>query len=63
MKHAETLFLEVRVLDDGLEQVRRKDRKPPTDSDLEDARRLLDSLPGITLEDVLMVFPGSKVRQ
>ena len=61
MKQAETLFLEIRVLDDGLTQVRRKDRRPPTAADLEEARKLADSLPGITVADVLRVFPGAKV--
>lgn len=61
MIHAETLFLEIRVLDDGLEQVRRKDRKPLAPEDFKEARRLLDSLPGITVDDVLREFPGAKV--
>ena len=63
MKQGETLLLEIKVLDDGLIRARRKDRKPLTDADRAEARRLADSLPGITLEDVLRVFPGSKVRQ
>jgi hypothetical protein len=61
VKQAETLLLEVRVLEDGLEQVRRKDRKPVTDEDLKEARRLLDSLPGITVDDVFRVWPGAKI--
>jgi hypothetical protein len=61
MKHVETLFLEVKVLDDGAVIARRKDGQRLTDSDREDARRLADSLPGITVEDVFRVFPGARV--
>jgi hypothetical protein len=61
VKHVETLFLEIQVSDDGLEQVRRKDRKPLTNEDFKEARRFLDNLPGITVNDVLRVFPGAKV--
>ena len=61
MKYAETAMLEIRVLDDGLAQVRRKDRRPLTASDIEEARRMADNLPGITVADVLRIFPGSKV--
>jgi len=63
MKYGATLLLEVKVLDDGLIRARRKDRKPLTDADREDARRVADSLPGIRVEDVLRVFPGARVRQ
>ena len=61
MKHGETLLLEVRVLDDGFLQARRKDRKPMTGADYEEARQVADSLPGITVEDVMRVWPGAKV--
>jgi hypothetical protein len=61
MKHAETLLLEIKVLDDGAIRARRKDRKPLTDADRFEAHRLLDSLPGISVNDVLRVFPGAKV--
>jgi hypothetical protein len=61
MKQAETLFLEIRVLDDGRTQVRRKDRQPATAADLEEGRKLADSLPGITVADVLRVWPGARV--
>lgn len=61
MKYAETLLLEIRILDDGLAQVRRKDRKPTTAADVEEARRIADTLPGITIADVLRVWPGAKV--
>lgn len=61
MKYVETLLLEIRVLDDGLLQARRKDRKPLTDSDHQEARRVADTLPGISVNDVLRVFPGAQV--
>jgi hypothetical protein len=61
MKQAETLFLEIKVLDDGALRARRKDRKPLTDEDRAEARQVADGLPGITVEDVLRVFPGSRV--
>jgi hypothetical protein len=61
MKQGETLLLEIRVLDDGAVRARRKDRKPLTNADREEACRLADSLPGITVNDVLRVFPGAKV--
>jgi hypothetical protein len=32
-----------------------------TDEDRAEARRLADSLPGITVDDVIRVFPGAKV--
>jgi hypothetical protein len=63
MKYVETLLLEIRVLDDGLLQARRKDRKPLTDSDHAEARRAADALPGITVDDVLRVFPGARVTK
>jgi hypothetical protein len=63
MKQAETLLLEIQVLDDGLIRARRKDRKPLIDADREEARRVADCLPGITVEDVLRVLPGSRMRQ
>jgi hypothetical protein len=61
MKHGETLFLEIKVYDDGLIRARRKDRKPLTAADREEARQVADSLPGITVEDVMRVWPGAKV--
>ena len=61
MKEVETLFLEIKVLDDGAIRARRKDRKPLTAADRAEARRLADSLPGITVDDVLRIFPGAKV--
>ena len=61
MKYAETLLLEVKVLDDGAIVARRKDGQRLTDKDREDARQLADSLPGITIEDVFRIFPGARV--
>jgi hypothetical protein len=58
VREVETLFLEIKVYDDGAIRARRKDRKPLTDDDCEEARRLADSLPGITVDDVLRVFRG-----
>jgi hypothetical protein len=63
MKQTQTLLLEIRVLDDGLIQARRKDRQPMTAEDHAEAIRVVDSLPGITVDDVLRVFPGAKVVQ
>jgi len=63
MKYVENLIVEVKVLDDGAVLVRRKDRKPLTATDHKEALRLADSSPGITVNDVLRVFPGGKVRQ
>ena len=61
MKEVDTLFLEIKVLDDGAIRARRKDRKPLTDEDRAEARRVADSLPGIMVDDVLRVFPGATV--
>lgn len=61
MKEVETLFLEIKVLDDGAIRARRKDRKPLTAEDRAEARQLADSLPGITVDDVLRFFPGARV--
>jgi hypothetical protein len=61
MKQTETLLLEIKVLDDGQIMARRKDRKPLTDDDRAEARHLADSLPGISVDDVLRIFPGARV--
>jgi hypothetical protein len=61
MKEVETLFLEIKVYDDGAIRARRKDRQPLTDEDRAEARRVAESLPGITVDDVLRVFPGARV--
>jgi hypothetical protein len=63
MKYIEDLLVEVKILDDGAVFSRRKDRKPMTPADYKEALRLADSSPGITVNDVLRVFPGAKVRQ
>ena len=60
MKYAETLFLEIRVNGD-LMHVRRKDRRPLIEEDRTEARRVADSLPGITVDDVMRVFPWARV--
>jgi hypothetical protein len=61
MKQTETLLLEIKVLDDGAIIARRKDGKPLTDEDRAEARKVADSLPGITVADVLRIFPGARV--
>ena len=61
MKEVETLLLEVKVYDDGLVRARRKDRKPLTDEDKAEARRVADAEPGITVDDVIRIFPGARV--
>jgi hypothetical protein len=61
MKHGETLLLEIKVSDDGAIRARRKDRKPLTDEDRAEARRVADSLPGITADDVFRIFPGAEI--
>jgi hypothetical protein len=43
MRTAETLLLEMRVLDDGLVQARRKDRKPLTEEDKREVDQWADS--------------------
>jgi len=63
MKTAETLLLEIKVLDDGAVIARRKDGRPLTDQDREEARKTADVLPGIAAVDVFRVFPGAKVEQ
>ncbi len=52
--------LAAKVYDNGQVRARRKDRKPLTDEDRDDACRLADSLPGITVRDVLRIFAGVK---
>jgi hypothetical protein len=61
MKQGETLLLEIKVYDDGLIRARRKDRKPLTDADRAEARQVADSLPGITVDDVMRVWPGARM--
>jgi hypothetical protein len=57
MKQVETLLLDIRVLDDGALRACRKNRKPLTDEDRAEARQIADRLPGITVDDVLRVWP------
>jgi hypothetical protein len=61
MKEVETLLLKIKVLDDGALRARRKDGKPMTEKDRAEARQVADSLPGITVDDVMRVWPGAKV--
>ena len=61
MKYIEDLLREVKVLDDGAVYVRRKDKRALTPIDYQEALRLADSEPGITVADVLRVFPGARV--
>ena len=53
--------VEVKKGTDGTVFARRLDRKPLTDADRQAACRLVDALPGITVADVLRVFPGARV--
>ena len=61
MKTCESLLLVVLKSDEGLVKVRRKDARPITRADIDEAVRLVDSSPGITVADVLSVWPGAKV--
>ncbi len=59
--------LEVRILPSGKVIARRKDRLPLTDTDRLVARQLADDLrekskqPGISVADVLRIFPGARI--
>ena len=61
MKCVENLMLQVKVLDDGAIQARRTDGKQLTQQDMREARSLANSSPGITVADVMKIFPGAKV--
>ena len=61
MKSGETLLLEIQVLDDGLVRARRKDRRKLTKEDWQEVAEWVDSQPGITVDDVLRIFPGARV--
>ena len=61
MKLLETHHLDVKVLDDGMVQARRKDRQPLTAEDKEEAVRVADSSPGVCERDILRIFSGGKV--
>jgi uncharacterized protein with PIN domain len=59
--------IEVKILSSGKAAARRKDGLPLTEADHALARQLADNLnmpsqkPGITVADVLRVFPGSRI--
>jgi hypothetical protein len=61
MKEGETLMLQIKVLDDGLIKARRKDGRKLNQKDWQEVAEWVDSLPGITVNDVLRVFPGARV--
>ena len=63
MRYVENLMLQVKILDDGAIQVRRTDGRQVTMQDRKHARRLADSSRGITVDDVLRIFPGAKVTK
>jgi hypothetical protein len=63
MKRAETLLLEMEVLDDGAVRARRKDGRRLSKEDWREVQEWADSTPGITVDDVLRIFPGARVRQ
>jgi hypothetical protein len=63
MKFIEDLIMQVQVLDSGEIQMRRTDGKRLTPQDRKHARRLADSSRGITVDDVLRIFPGAKVTK
>jgi hypothetical protein len=54
-------FLEVRKLPDGCIQARRIDGERLTDEDKREVLKLADAMSGITVADVLRVFPGARV--
>lgn len=61
MKQTESELIELRILDDGLFQARRKDRQRMTEADWEEAEKLAQRLLGITVHDVIRVFKGGRV--
>jgi hypothetical protein len=63
MKEGETLMLQIKVLDDGLIKARRRDGRKLNQEDWREVNKWVDSSPGITVDDVLRVFPGARVRQ
>lgn len=63
MKYIDDEKIQVKVLDDGLVMVRRKDGKPASPEDLQAGLCLADSAPGLTVVDLLRVFRGAKIRQ
>jgi len=63
MKEGETLMLQIKVLDDGLIKARRKDGRKLSKEDWREVTEWVDSQPGITVDDVLRIFPGARARQ
>ena len=61
MKEGETLMLQIKLLDDGLIKARRKDGRKLSDEDWQEVTSWVDSQPGITVDDVLRIFPGARV--
>jgi hypothetical protein len=61
MIEGETLFLQIKVLDDGLIKARRKDGRRMSEEDRREVTKWVDSLPGIDVEDVLRIFPGARL--
>jgi hypothetical protein len=61
MKECETLMLQIKVLDDGLIKARRKDGRKLNQKDWQEVTEWVDSQPGITVNDVLRLFPGARV--
>jgi len=61
MKEGETLLLQIKVLDDGLIKARRKDGRKLNKEDWQEVTEWVDSQPGITVDDVLRIFPGARV--
>jgi hypothetical protein len=61
MKRAETLLLEMEVLDDGAVRARRKDDRRLSKEDWKEVTKWVDSSPGITVDDVIRIFPGARV--
>jgi len=61
MKEGETLMLQIKVLDDGLIKARRKDGRKLSQEDWREVTTWVDTTPGITVDDVLRVFPGARV--
>jgi len=61
MKEGQTLMLQIKVLDDGLIKARRKDGRKLSDEDWQEVTSWVDRQPGITVDDVLRIFPGARV--
>jgi hypothetical protein len=61
MKEGETPALQIKVLDDGLIKARRKDGRKLNEDDWQQVTKWVDSQPGVTVDDVLRIFPGAEV--